>query len=308
MNTTEKDGAGLRPTIRYVIGVDEAGRGCMAGPVGVAATLYRITTTPVRYTVMDSKRMKDRARAETLKAMCAELSDASVEDFLRTTMRDGACCLVRYQHRQPLQAMSVALVDVAVINERNILNATLEGMSAVCDAIVRSYNAMRGLGALTPLTCAILIDGNRVPWTFLSSEDRQRVRVQARRKVEARKRIGVEYPVLDGFGSTTVVKGDATMLSIAAASIVAKVVRDAYATAVMHCAFPQYGFDQHKGYCTAAHELELARWGPSPFHRLDYAPVRAVVESRAAGQQTPSCIAERAGPCASSNGAATGAA
>ncbi|KAG5483967.1 hypothetical protein LSCM1_05817 [Leishmania martiniquensis] len=283
MDTTERDGAGMRPSIRYVIGMDEAGRGCMAGPVGVAATLYRISATPVRYSVKDSKRMKESTRAETLKAMCAELSDASAEDFLETTIRDGACCLVRYQQRQPLQAVAATLVEVAVINERNILNATLEGMSAVCDAIVRSYNAVRGRGTLTPLSCAILIDGNRVPWTFLSSEDRQRVRVQAVKKVDARKRIGVEYPLLDGFGSTTVVSGDATMLSIAAASIVAKVVRDAYAATVMHCAFPQYGFHQHKGYCTAAHQAQLARWGPSCFHRLDYAPVKAVLESRGGG-------------------------
>ncbi|GET86850.1 ribonuclease hii, putative [Leishmania tarentolae] len=287
MNTTENDKAGLRSSIRYVIGVDEAGRGCMAGPVGVAATLYRTSATSVRYTVVDSKKMNESARTKTLKAMCAELSDAGIEGFLETTMRDGACCFVRYQRRNPLQAVAASLVDVTVINEHNILNATLEGMSAVCDTIVRSYNAVRGLGTLTPLNCAILIDGNRVPWTFLPGEERQRVHVQAVRKVEARKRIGIEYPALEGFGCTTVVKGDATLLSIAAASIVAKVARDAYAVTVMHRAFPQYGFDYHKGYCTAAHEAELARCGPTRFHRLDYAPVKAVLEAKVAVQSAP---------------------
>ncbi|CAJ1987101.1 ribonuclease HII [Leishmania donovani] len=291
MDTTERDGAGLRPSIRYVIGVDEAGRGCMAGPVGVAATLYRISATPVRYAVLDSKKMKEIDRAETLEAMCAELSDAGVEGFVGTTVRDGTCCLVRYQRRKPLQAVAAALVDVSVINERNILNATLEGMSAVCDAVVRSYNAVSGLDTLTPLTCAILIDGNRVPWTFLSGEERQRVCVQAVRKVEARKRIGVEYPALDGFGCTTVVKGDATLLSIAAASIVAKVARDAYAVSVMHRAFPQYGFNHHKGYCTAAHKAELARWGPSHFHRLDYAPVKGSLGGQSGdAKRTPALL------------------
>ncbi|AIN96436.1 ribonuclease HII, putative [Leishmania panamensis] len=255
----------------------------MAGPVGVAATLYRVSATPVRYTVGDSKRMKESARAETLEAMCAELSDAGVKGFLETTMRDGACCVVRYQQRQPLQAVSAVLVDIGVIHGRNILNATLEGMSAVCNTIVRSYNAVRGLQILTPLTCAILIDGNRVPWTFLSGEERQQVRMQAVKNVEARKRIGVDYPVLDGFGCTAVIKGDATVLSIAAASVVAKVARDAYVVTVMHRAFPHYGFDYHKGYCTAAHKMELARWGPSRFHRVDYAPVKAVLKAREAG-------------------------
>ncbi|KAG5509491.1 hypothetical protein JKF63_06196 [Porcisia hertigi] len=287
MNTTEGDGLGLSSSIRYIIGVDEAGRGCMAGPVGVAAVLYRISATPVHYVVMDSKKMNESVRAETLAAMCAELSDGGGDHFLETAMQDGACCLVRYQQRQPLQAMAVVLVDVGVINERNILNATLEGMSAVCDTLVRSYNALRGPKTLTPLTCAILIDGNRVPWTFLSCEARQQVHALSVKKPESRKRIGVQYPSLDGFRSMTVVKGDATLLSIAAASVVAKVTRDAYAVAVMHRELPQYGFDRHKGYCTAAHKAELAKWGPSRFHRLDYSPVKMVCEEKSAPQHVP---------------------
>ncbi|KAK7199080.1 ribonuclease HII [Novymonas esmeraldas] len=281
MQSTLHDASGLGESVQFIIGVDEAGRGCMAGPVGVAAALYRVSSAAVQYTVMDSKSMKEPTRAATVSAMCAELGDGGGGAFVAATVRDGTCCLARPQQQHPLQALAATLVDVAVILERNILNATLEGMSAVCDAVVRAFNAAAGSRTLTPATCAILIDGNRVPWAFMPDADRERVRLQAAKKAEARKRIGADHPALRGFGCTTVVKGDATLLSVAAASVVAKVVRDTHAVSVMHREFPHYGFDRHKGYCTAAHEAELRAFGPCCFHRLDYAPVQAALRARA---------------------------
>ncbi len=73
------------------------------------------------------------------------------------------------------------------------------------------------------------------------------------------------------------VRGDARVLSIAAASIVAKVTRDRIMVA-LDAAYPGYGFAAHKGYGTAAHREALHRLGPSPVHRRSWAPVRAVVE------------------------------
>lgn len=82
---------------------------------------------------------------------------------------------------------------------------------------------------------------------------------------------------------TCIVGGDGLSLSIAAASIVAKVTRDRM-MAALDGACPGYGFARHKGYGTAAHAEALARFGPSPHHRLSFAPVRALrTDSRSAG-------------------------
>lgn len=68
------------------------------------------------------------------------------------------------------------------------------------------------------------------------------------------------------------IKGDATSISIAAASVIAKVARD-YAVAQYDCCYPGYGFAQHKGYGTAQHQAALAQWGPTPQHRRSFAPI-----------------------------------
>jgi ribonuclease HII len=82
--------------------------------------------------------------------------------------------------------------------------------------------------------------------------------------------------------ATPVVKGDARVAVISAASILAKVARDAE-MAALHERYPQYGFDQHKGYPTAAHLEALKSWGPIPEHRRSFAPVRAALAARLPG-------------------------
>jgi ribonuclease HII len=73
-----------------------------------------------------------------------------------------------------------------------------------------------------------------------------------------------------------IVKGDATVPVISAASILAKVARDE-ALIALHELYPQYGFDKHKGYLTAAHMDALKKFGPSPVHRRTYEPIRALL-------------------------------
>ncbi len=82
--------------------------------------------------------------------------------------------------------------------------------------------------------------------------------------------------------ATPVVKGDARVAVISAASILAKVARDAEMMALHEC-HPLYGFDQHKGYPTAAHLAALAAQGPIPEHRRSFAPVRAALAARLPG-------------------------
>ena len=85
--------------------------------------------------------------------------------------------------------------------------------------------------------------------------------------------------------ATAIVKGDARVAEISAASILAKVERDAQML-VLHETYPQYGFDRHKGYPTASHLAALAEHGPCPEHRTSYKPVRECLATRCEGRVT----------------------
>lgn len=178
-------------------GVDEAGRGPLAGPV-VAAAVILDELRPITgladskiLTAQRRERLYDEIRA---KALCCAIGEASVEE----------------------------------IDRLNILQATLLAMQ----------RAVQGL-RLKPVR--VLVDGNQLP-------------------------------VLDVLAEA-VVKGDALVPAISAASILAKVHRDRWCSAI-HPQFPQYGFDAHKGYGTAAHMEALRLHGACALHRQSFAPVR----------------------------------
>jgi ribonuclease HII len=183
-----------------VAGVDEAGRGPLAGPV-VAAAVILDDLRPIAG-LNDSKKLS-AARREKLfdeiraKALCCSIAQASVEE----------------------------------IDEINILQATLLAMR----------RAVEGL-RLKP--AKVLVDGNRLP-------------------------------VLDVLAEA-IVKGDATVPAISAASILAKVTRDRWC-AELDTRYPQYGFATHKGYGTAEHLAALLNHGACPEHRKTFAPVTRVL-------------------------------
>ncbi len=181
-----------------IAGVDEAGRGPLAGPVVVAAVIL----DPARPIVglADSKVLTP-ARRETL------------------AVEIRACAL----------AFSVVEVGVAEIDELNILYASLTGMS----------RALRALGLAPQLA---LIDGNKLPRDLPCA-------------------------------GRAIVDGDALEPSISAASILAKVARDAR-MCELDAVYPGYGFAVHKGYPTPAHRAALERLGPCEQHRRSFAPVR----------------------------------
>ncbi|HEY1102169.1 MAG TPA: ribonuclease HII [Burkholderiaceae bacterium] len=186
------DGLGL------LAGVDEAGRGPLAGPV-VAAAVILDDLQPI-HGLADSKKLSPRRREQLYdeiraKALCCAIAEASVEE----------------------------------IDRLNILQATLLAMR----------RAVEGL-RLKP--AKVLVDGNRLP-------------------------------VLDVLAEA-IVKGDALVPAISAASILAKVHRDRWCASV-DAQFPQYGFAAHKGYGTAAHLAALQAHGACPQHRRSFAPVRA---------------------------------
>lgn len=190
---------------RCVVGVDEAGRGPLAGPV-VAAACYIPPHVEIAG-IADSKALSEAAREAIFEALLA--------------------------HAEVRHAVSVQ--PPAVIDEVNILQATLLAMRE-CVAALR---------AQAPLDY-VLVDGNRTPYA--------------------------DGPPA-GLSCETIVKGDAHCLSIAAASIIAKVTRDRLMVQ-MDLAHPQYEFKQHKGYPTAKHVALLFKHGPCVEHRRSFAPVR----------------------------------
>ncbi len=190
----------------FVAGVDEVGRGPLAGPVVAAAVV--LPSRPMLGGLTDSKALRERQR----QALDAEI-------------RAGAISW----------ALGEASVDE--IDTLNILQASLLAMR----------RAVAGL-RLAPSTA--WVDGNQHP----------RVPMMAR----------------------TVVGGDGLVPAISAASIIAKVARDAMMVALDE-RYPGYGLAQHKGYGTAAHRAALDRLGVSPVHRRSFAPVARVMRQRTQG-------------------------
>ena len=179
---------------RTEAGCDEAGRGCLAGPVVAAAVIL-----PPDFTsdlLNDSKQLTERQR-----------------DKLRPVIEREAL------------AWAVAMVSPQEIDRINILAASILAMHRAIDAL-----------SLRP--DALLIDGNR----FKPYHD-------------------IPY--------TTIVKGDAKMMSIAAASVLAKTHRDELMCG-LHESFPQYGWDRNKGYPTREHRAAIAAHGTTPHHRLTF--------------------------------------
>jgi len=184
-----------------IAGIDEAGRGPLAGPVFAAAVIL----DPARMIkgLDDSKKLTPQRREE-----------------LGIVIRERAL------------AWSIASASVEEIDELNILQATMLAMRRACEGL-----------SLPPDKA--LIDGNCLPRGL-------------RCLAEA------------------VIGGDATIEAISAASILAKTARDADCLS-LHAIYPDYGFDQHKGYSTAMHLARLDAHGPCPAHRRSFAPVRRLL-------------------------------
>lgn len=179
---------------RIEAGCDEAGRGCLAGPVTAAAVIL-----PPDFSddmLNDSKQLTEHQR-----------------DVLRPIIEREAL------------AWAVAFVSPQEIDEINILKASFMAMH-------------RAIDQLTVRPEALLIDGNR----FIPYKDIQH---------------------------TCIVKGDGKMMSIAAASVLAKTHRDEYMRRIS-AEYPQYGWDKNKGYPTRAHRAAIAQYGTTPYHRLTF--------------------------------------
>ena len=193
MNWIEYEQSAELKGYKAICGVDEAGRGPLAGPVCAAAVILPPNT--IIDGVNDSKKLTEKKR-----------------EALFDVIKESA---VSY---------SIAYASVEEIESINILNATMLAMKRAVEGLdVKADYAM--------------IDGNKMPPLDIDGE--------------------------------TIVKGDAKSMSIACASILAKVSRDRllyeYAKE-----YPQYQFDKHKGYGTAAHREAILEYGPCPYHRMSF--------------------------------------
>ena len=181
-----------------IAGVDEVGRGPLAGPVAAAAV------------ILDPDRLPDGL--DDSKAMSPKAREAAFERIMSQA-----------------RAVSLAFVPASEIDATDIRTAALLAMA----------RAVAGL-ALRP--AHVLVDGRDLPRLPCSGR--------------------------------AIVKGDATSLSIAAASIVAKVARDAAMRGLAEL-YPAYGFETNAGYGAPRHLEALAQFGPTPYHRLSFSPLRA---------------------------------
>ena len=178
----------------FICGIDEAGRGPLAGPV-VAAACILPTACEILY-LNDSKKLTEKRREE----LFVEIQEKAV-------------------------SFGVGIVSPAVIDEINILQATYEAMRQAVEKL-----SVR-------------------PDVFLND--------------------AVVIPGIDESRQVKIIKGDAKSVSIAAASILAKVTRD-HMMDEYDALFPEYGFKKHKGYGTAAHRAAILEYGPSPIHRRSF--------------------------------------
>lgn len=193
MDWLEFEKEALAKGYKSVCGVDEAGRGPLAGPVCAAAVI--LPESVIIDGVNDSKKLSEKKRE-------------SLFDVIR----------------EQALSYSIAYATVDEIEEINILNATMLAMRRAIDGLdIKADYAM--------------IDGNKIPPLDIDAE--------------------------------CIVKGDAKSMSIACASILAKVSRDRLLYKYAE-EYPMYGFDKHKGYGTKVHREAILKYGPCPYHRKSF--------------------------------------
>ena len=194
-----------------VLGVDEAGRGCLVGPVVAGCCWINQNKFPpeLLYRINDSKKISEKNREEIFSELSALPNDIFMFEY--------------------------DAVPASVIDEINILQASLLAMK-------NAYNKL--LPKLNNLPVITLVDGNKEP------------------------QINPCH---------TVISGDAISYSIAAASIIAKVMKDRLLNEIGKN-FPEYEFEKNKGYGTKSHMIALEKFGITKYHRKTYAPVKKYIK------------------------------
>jgi len=240
--------------VRFVIGVDEAGRGPLAGPVVAAAAIVPLDINGIT----DSKKItKEEDREELYKAIT----------------------------ESPKVRWAVAVMDAPFIDKVNILQATMRGMAACTTALVADVGPpfVIELGEeRIPIVKDLSIEqkGCYVVTNNIGSDSKHngttkkpKVAVVASADSYCALVDGNRVPPDMPCESDSIVKGDSKEYAIAAASILAKVSRDRLMRDY-HDLWPHFGLEQHKGYPTAAHMQAVKSFGASPIHRMTFRPLK----------------------------------
>lgn len=198
---------------KFIIGVDEAGRGPLAGPV-VASAVF-LENRRFKNRIADSKKLSKRQR------------DKAYHEIVKNSV------------------YGLGMVSEAAIDEINILQATRIAMQKAVNDLLKKLHHKKGFikSRIKKHVCALIDGGSLV----------------------------LDIPC----HVQNIIKGDSKSLSIACASIVAKVSRDRMMT-VIDKIHPEYGFSRHQGYGTKAHLKAISRYGPSVFHRKSFAPIKCL--------------------------------
>ena len=195
-------------------GTDEAGRGCLAGPVTAAAVI-----------------LPENFKLELLND--SKVLSEKIRESLRPLIEQKALCY------------HVANIEPEIIDEINILNASIKAMQ---ECILK----------LAPTPEYIIVDGNRPLNGKLGMKQKTGKIFTHEEKV-----------LLKSIPNTSIIKGDAKYLSIAAASVLAKTYRDEYMDSI-HEEFPMYNWNKNKGYPTKDHREAIKKYGPCKYHRMSF--------------------------------------
>jgi ribonuclease HII len=195
-----------RQGYRFVLGIDEAGRGPLAGPV--VASAVALHDFQFENKICDSKKLSAAKREKAFHEIFAKAY------------------------------VGIGIASESVIDSQNILQSTFLAMANAVRDLIASLPQEQMSGTPIANNFFLLVDGNRF-------------------------KTDLPYPY------QTIVEGEDASLSIAAASIVAKVTRDRILN-IYDKVFPEYGFGQHKGYGTREHRKALMKFGPSPIHRRSF--------------------------------------
>jgi ribonuclease HII len=195
-------------------GTDEAGRGCLAGPVTAAAVILPIDFK--NSVLNDSKQLSEKAREK-----------------LRPIIEEQAI------------TFAVTHLEPNVIDEINILNASIKAMQ---ECVLK----------LDPQPDYIIVDGN-APFIHKNGIKNKGGKIYTAAEIE----------ILSSIPSTSIVKGDAKFMSIAAASVLAKTYRDEYMNRI-HEEFPMYNWKKNKGYPTKEHRQAIRKYGVTKYHRMSF--------------------------------------
>ncbi len=216
---------------KFVAGVDEAGRGPLAGPLVVAAVVLNSAEIQAVLTQLDKSRNND-VKVDIGDTELGELINYTFVNDSKKISANKRTVLASFIKKRAL-CYTIEVVDREVIDTKGISHATQVGF----------FNSFARLK---------LANGGKAHHVLTDNFAIKALRPELQ---------------------TNIVRGDALSLSIAAASILAKVHRDSI-MCDLHKVYPVYGFDRHKGYGTKAHFLALQEHGPCAVHRMSFSPIR----------------------------------